>query len=99
MNGDACAFAHDPFLVMPDEYVQQQTLNYQRAPELIRQADPEIIMANAIAQRRPMDSAWFLPEATTEVYPRQLIRKYNQQHYDTRVDPTVPTIARHGFVP
>ena len=34
-DGDACAFAHDPFLTMPQEYVDSQTKLYSHPPELI----------------------------------------------------------------
>ena len=92
-NGDACAFAHDPFLTMPQEYVDSQTKLYSHPPELIVEADPDVIVDNAIQQRRPMDASWYRPEATVNQYPRQLIRRYNQQEYDMELDPLAPTIA------
>ena len=71
----------------------QSTKLYSHPPELIVEADPDVIMDNAIKQRRPMDASWYRPEATVNQYPRQLIRRYNQQEYDMELDPLVPTIS------
>ena len=76
------------------EYVRNES-NRGRDPPEILEADPNVLMENAIAQRRPMDSQWFKPEATNKVYPRHLIRRFNNSEPDPDYDPTVPT--RPGY--
>ena len=50
-NGDACTFAHHPFLKMSEEYIETEGRRGRDPPEILP-ADPNVLMENAIEQRR-----------------------------------------------